>query len=118
MKRFSVLFLLFALGCSKKDEIAPLISVTSPTDNQIFAAGQTVNIKATVTDNEGIHMIHVIAIDNSGGHWVHSEEHVDGKTFEINKSFVTNPGKTYTITIDAIDHDENTTTKEIIISSN
>jgi len=118
MKKVYVLLLVFAFACKKKDEIAPNISITSPNENQVFSAGQTVVIKATVTDNEGIHMIHVIAVDNTGGHWVHSEEHVDGKTFEINKTFVTNPGKTYTITIDAIDHDENITTKELICSSN
>jgi hypothetical protein len=119
MNRPLFLLLIFSLfGCSKKDEIAPMISITSPEQNQVFSTGQTVTVRATITDNEGIHMIHVIAVDNTGGHWIHSEEHVDGKIYEITKSFITNPGKTYTITIDATDHDDNTVAKEIIISSN
>jgi hypothetical protein len=118
MKILPVLVLVFVFGCKKHDEIAPEISVTSPQQNQVFSSGQTVTIKATITDNEGLHMIHVIAVDNTGGHWVHSEDHVDGKTFQVNKSFVTNPGKTYTITIDATDHNENAATKEIIVSAN
>ena len=56
-------------------------------------------------------MVHVIAIDNNGGHWVHSEDHVDGKSFQVNKTFVTNPDNTYTITIEDTDHDDNTAFK-------
>jgi len=62
-------------------------------------------------------MVHVIAVDNMGGHWVHSEEHVDGKSYEVTKSFVTNPATTYTITIDAADHDENIATKILTVSA-
>jgi len=118
MRRFASVILFFVASCGKKDEIAPVISIASPMANQVFSAGETVTIKATVTDNESLHMIHVIAIDNTGGHWVHSEEHVDGKTFDINKTFVANAGKNYTISIDATDHDENTATQEIKVSSN
>lgn len=118
MKRLSPLFLFFAFACKKSDVVAPEIVVTSPQQNQVFTSGQTVMIKATVTDNEGLHMVHVIAIDNTGGHWVHSEDHVDGKSFDVNKTFIISPGKIYTITIDATDHDENTTQKEIIVSAN
>lgn len=118
MKRFVPVILFFVAACTKKDEIAPVITIASPVANQVFSPGQTVTIKATVTDNESLHMIHVIAVDNTGGHWVHSEEHVDGKIFEINKTFVANAGKNYTISIDATDHDENTVTQEIKISSN
>lgn len=112
------LLLVFIFGCKKADEIAPEIVVTSPQQNQVFASGQTVTIKAIVKDNVGLHMVHVIAVDNIGGHWVHSEDHIDGKSCEINKTFITNPSKTYTITIEAADHDDNTATKEIIVSSN
>jgi hypothetical protein len=114
----SVLFLFFVFGCKKSDVVPPEVVVISPQQNQAFSSGQTVTIKATVTDNVGLHMVHVIAIDNTGGHWVHSEDHVDGKSFQVNKIFVTNPGNTYTITIEATDHADNTASKEIIVSSN
>jgi hypothetical protein len=114
----SALFLFFVFGCKKPDVLPPEIVVITPQQNQTFSSGQTVTIKATVTDNVGLHMVHVIAIDNNGGHWVHSEDHVDGKSFHVNKTFVTNPGNTYTITIEATDHDDNTAFKEITVSSN
>jgi len=113
-----ILFLIFVFGCKKSDVMPPAIVVISPQPNQAFPSGQTVTIKATITDDEALHMIHVIAVDNTGGHWVHSEDHVDGKSFQVNKTFITNPGRTYTITIEATDHNDNTTLKEITVSSN
>jgi hypothetical protein len=118
MKRLSTLFLVFVVACSKPDETAPTISITSPEQKQVFATGQTITIKATIIDNNSIHIVHTIATDNSGGHWVHSEEHTDAKKFEINKTFIAISGKTYTIHIDAEDHNENITQKEITVSAN
>jgi len=118
MKRFAVVVLCFIAACTKKDEIAPVITIETPVENQVFAAGQTVTIKANITDNDGVHMIHIIAVDNTGGHWVHSEEHVDGKSFERVKTFVANAGKKYTISVDATDHDENSASKEIHVTCN
>ena len=118
MKKLFPVFLCFFCSCGKSDEIAPTITVDSPTQNQVFVAGQTITIKANVSDNEGIHMVHVIVTDNTGGHWVHSEDHPDSKSFAINKTFVASPAKTYTLQIDASDHDENAATSELTVSAN
>lgn len=119
MKRtVPILFLIFVFGCGKADVAPPEIVVISPQQNQAFPSGETVSIEATITDAEGLHTVHVIAIDNTGGHWVHSEHHVDGNSFQVNKTFVTTPGKTYTISIEATDHSDNSALKEIIIFSN
>jgi len=114
----ALLFLLLVSGCKKSDILPPEIIVVSPQQHEVFSSGQAITIKATISDNEGLHMIHVVAVDNSGGHWVHSEDHVDGKNFTVNKTFTTVPGKIYTITIEARDHDDNTASKEITVSSN
>jgi hypothetical protein len=113
-----ILFLIFVFACKKSDVVPPEIVVASPQLNQAFPSGHTITIKAATTDNVGLHMIHVIAVDNTGGHWVHSEEHVDGKNFQANKSFIANPGKIYTVAIDATDHNDNTASKEITVSGN
>lgn len=118
MKRVGVLFLVFICGCSKPDEIAPVISIKSPHQNEIFVAGQIITVKATITDNNSIHMVHTIVTDDAGGHWVHSEEHTDGKTYEVNKTFTGISGKTYTIHIDAADHNQNIAEKEMTVSAN
>lgn len=109
---------MFAIGCGKPDEIAPTITLDAPGENQVFIAGQTVTIKARVTDNEAIHMVHVIVTDNTGGHWVHSEDHPDARSFDVNKSFEASAGKIYTVHIDAADHNENSAKKEVTVSAN
>jgi hypothetical protein len=99
--------------------MVPVILLTSPTDNQVFGGGQTVNIRANITDNEGIHMVHLSVIDNTtAGHLVHTEEHPDEKTYNLNQSFVAQAGRSYTIDIDASDHNENTSKKELTVSAN
>ena len=119
MKIFCFVLIVFLTGCGKNDDIAPEISITSPTNNQVFSGGQTVNIKANVTDNEGIHMVHVSVTDNStGGHLVHTEDHPDEKAFNVNQTFVGVAGRTYTINIDATDHNENIAKKEVNVSAN
>lgn len=118
MKSLWLLVLIFTQACSKPDEIAPSITIVSPEINQVFAAGQTITIKAAITDNQGIHMVHTIVTDDDGGHWVHSEDHTDAKTFDVNKTFTAISGKSYTIHVDATDHNENHTQKEITVSCN
>jgi hypothetical protein len=118
MKMLCLLCLIFLVACSKVDETSPTILIVSPQQNDVFASGQTITIKATIMDNHSIHMVHTIVTDNSGGHWVHSEEHTDGKNYNVNKTFPALSGKTYTIHIDATDHNENITEKEITVSVN
>jgi hypothetical protein len=120
MKKVLLIFsaILF-FSCGKSDELSPVITVTSPTENQVFSGGQTVSVNATITDNEGIHTVHISVIDNStSGHLVHLEEHFDGKTYNLNKTFPVQTGRSYHIEIGAHDHANNTTTKELTVSAN
>jgi hypothetical protein len=106
-------------GCSKPDEIAPVISVETPGENQVFTGGQSITIKATISDNEGIHIVHLTVLDNTtSGHMIHFEDHFDGKTYQLNKSFTPQAGRSYTIDIDGTDHNENTTKKQLTVSAN
>src|SRR5690349_8402398 len=109
MKRLLPLSLFaILLACGKKDDVAPVIELTMPMANQTFTGGTTVQIKATITDNESIHMVHCTVTDaTTGGHMLHFEEHYDGNTFNLNQSFPTVAGRQYQIHIDATDHDDN-----------
>lgn len=119
MKGFLLILLFFCFSCGKPDLISPVITLASPQENQVFTAGQTVTVKATITDNEGIHMVHLIVLDKSNnGHMVHFEDHFDGKTYELEKTFPALAGKSFSIEIDATDHNENVTKKELTISVN
>ena len=119
MKKFLLPILVIALyGCGKSDELAPEVAVISPANNQVFQGGQTVSVKAEISDNEGIHMVHAICMDETGGHLLHFEEHLDAKTYSLNQSFPTISGRTYTLDIEATDHADNVTKKVIVVKTN
>jgi Bacterial Ig domain len=120
MKRLLPFLIIVALaGCGKSDDIAPVITMIAPTDNGPVPAGQNFNVRATITDNEGIHMVHMSVTDNStNGHVVHLEEHLDAKSYDLNQSFLPIAGRSYTIDLDVTDHGDNDTKKEIIVSAN
>jgi hypothetical protein len=119
LKMFSVLALVMLFGCKKSDTVAPAITVSSPAENQVFAGGTTVMVRATITDEHSIHMVHVAVVDNfTDGHVVHFEEHTDSKSFDVNQTFLAIAGRSYTITIEAADHGDNISTKVLTISAN
>jgi hypothetical protein len=114
---YPFLFALFVVAsCGKSDTVKPTITFLSPTDNQSFVAGQTVLIQATITDNNEIHGVHLTVTKGTTDHLIHSEEHIDAKSYTLNNSFIVQSGFTYTIEIEADDHDQNTTTVEIHVT--
>ena len=119
MKRIlPTLMIVLFFGCYK-DELPPTINITSPANNQMVPGGQLLSVVATITDNDGMHMIHLSVTDNTtGGHLVHFEEHFDGKSYHLNQSFTPQSGRNYTIDIEATDHAENVGDKSIHISAN
>ena len=118
-KWFPFALLMLAVSCGKSDELAPVITLVSPAENQAFTGGQTVTIQGTITDNEGIHMVHLQVTDlSTNGHMIHLEDHFDGKTYQLNKTFPTQAGRAYKIVVEAFDHAENTTKKEFQVSAN
>ena len=118
LKNFPLLALLLLAGCKKSDTTAPVITITSPDNNQVFAGGETVMLKATITDDQSIHMVHVTVLDNfTAGHVVHSEEHTDSKSYEVVESFLAIAGRSYTIDVEATDHGDNITTKQLTVSA-
>ena len=118
MKIYVALLLLVLSGC-KKDELAPVINVTQPSNNQQFSGGQTVSIIAAISDNDGLHMIHVSVTDNTtGGHLVHFEDHYDGRNYQLNQSFIPQAGRSYLLEIEATDHAGNVAKQNLTVSAN
>lgn len=113
MKKVFLLVLVAAglAACKKSkvaDTLAPVINVTSPSANQQFGAGATVNIIATIYDNRDLHSIHLsVTNKSSGAHLLHFEDHVDVRSYELNKSFTTGSFTTYSILVEAEDHSGN-----------
>src|SRR6266480_1072999 len=112
-KKFLIAFALIGfIDCSKNgvDNEKPVINLTTPTANQQFTAGQTINITGTVSDNDEIHEVHVIVTNKTTSTEIlHFHDHIDAKTYNIiNQSLVAAAGITYKIHVEADDHTGNT----------
>ena len=127
MKKYSIfyLFLLFLSGaCSKgsgkeKDSVNPVITLNTPTDNQVFTGGQNIVISGNVTDNKYIEEIH-IEITNlvTAQEYLHVHIHPNAGTFNFNQTFAAQAGISYRIRVIADDAATNSIAKIISVSCN
>lgn len=123
MKKFVSLVCIAALFCSCKkdagDTASPAIAVTSPSNHQSFAAGQTVTVAATITDKDEVHEVHLYVTNKAtNAEILHFEEHTDKPTYNLSKTFTVQAGVTYKIKIEASDHAENNSQVEIEVTGN
>jgi uncharacterized lipoprotein YbaY len=119
------LIALLAVAClaackkDKGDTEKPTITIMTPTANQQFTPGQVVNISATITDNDGLHEIHLFVTNKaSGADVVHMAQHVDVKTYNLNNTFTAGAGITYVLKFAATDHSGNHTESQLEVKAN
>jgi uncharacterized lipoprotein YajG len=111
-------FILLLAGC-KKDDQAPQITITSPTDNQVFTNGQVISLAGSVSDDDQIHMVHIYVTNhNSGASVLHVAEHLDAKNYTISQTFTAQSGTSYDIEVEAEDHSGNSADKKLSVSAN
>jgi len=113
---FLCLLLTFA-SCSKETN-RPQMRIISPLNNQVFSSGETVAVRGTISDDTGIHDLHMTITNTSTGtQLMHLNEHLDTQLYTLDESFVAQAGNSYTIKIEADDHDSNTTGIELVVSA-
>ena len=121
--------LIFSLACilvsscskrsGEKDYEAPVVTHTSPVNNQVYPTGQTINIQGTVTDNQSISQVHIEITDlNSGAEYLHVHIHPASKTYAYNQTFAVEPGINYKIKVIAEDPSANVSSKQVEVSCN
>ena len=59
----AALLLITVTGCKKENE-APVVTITSPDDEQEFMSGSAVTLTATATDDDELHELHVELLDH------------------------------------------------------
>jgi hypothetical protein len=119
---YTVTFIL-VISCSKssdeKDNDSPVVTITSPTDNQVFDAGATVSITGTITDNKKVSEVHVHISNNTTGNLLIDIHRNPGSaSYTINESFQTQAGIQYKIQVIAKDKSANEGRATVEISSN
>ena len=126
MFRKLILFLtslVFLASCSKKsggeDTSPPLITIVSPLNNQVFTAGQTIQITVNASDNDKVTELHIQVINKTNGNLlrlIHSFLGQANGTAE--DSFIAEAGVTYIIEVLAQDPAQNLTTSKVEVSGN
>lgn len=111
-----IAFLLW--GC-KKENAAPVITITSPTQSQTFAKGATVNVTGIATDDKALHEAAVIVTNSAGdtvlGEYptVHSQP-----SFDFSYSFQAVDSGMHHVNLVFADHDNAETEEEVMFTVN
>jgi hypothetical protein len=118
---------LFLLGaCQRHDqgwenEAYPIILPGTPTNNQVFSAGETANIVANIYDNQGgLVKVNVHIYNNVTGQLLTDIQRTpnDGKYYFLDESLQVQAGTQYKIEIVAINKDSRQAKETVLISAN
>lgn len=111
-------------GCSKKenkeeDVEPPVVMIITPTNGQIFSAGQSIQISGTITDNEYIAQVHLHIYNNQSGVKL-LDEHIypAAATANFDRSVTAVAGTEYRIEVNAIDKWVNEGRAKLIVVCN
>mgnify|MGYP003507227837 CR=1 FL=1 len=118
-----LLLVILLPACSKnekvKDNELPVVTITSPNNNQVFSAGETVNITGTLSDNQKLTEVHVHISNNSTGTLlIDIHRNPGAPTYSLNESFLTQAGINYKIQVIAKDNSANENRSTVEITSN
>jgi hypothetical protein len=104
-----ILLLIFVAGCSKdpataSDTTAPIITLNSPSANQVFTPGQPININGSISDNNYIAEVHIhVSNTNTGALLMDVHLYPASSTATFNQSLTAVAGVNYKIQIIAKD---------------
>jgi hypothetical protein len=110
MKRFYILLIICIAGsCTKNngsasDKELPVIQLLLPANNQVFTAGQPVNINGLITDNGKLAEVHVHIYNNGTGQLlIDINRFPDTGSYTLDETFQSVAGIQYKIQLVAID---------------
>jgi hypothetical protein len=138
---FSTTVVLFALACSKgssssnndsgggyhgpappNDTIAPVLTVNTPTSNQVFTSGSIINVTGRITDDLGLYLGNIRITNDANGALLKEQQYeihyVLGYDFNISYTTNVTVPSDYTVTVFFEDHGFNTATKSVKVKVN
>ena len=116
--------LVFLASCSKKsgdtkDTSPPVITVVSPQNNQVFTAGQTIQITVDASDDDKVSELHIEVKNKTTGNLLRLVHSFPGQAnATVQDSFGAEAGVTYNIEITGKDPAQNLTNKKVEVSGN
>jgi hypothetical protein len=110
------------VACSKgsdKDNDAPVLTLNTPVNNQVYTSGQSIMISGQAADNKFINQIHVVITNlSTGTEYLHVHIHPNSSSFTFNQPYTPQAGIAYKIEVIADDASTNSTTKSVQVSCN
>lgn len=104
------------------DVTAPGVEITTPTADQVFVSGNTINITGRLTDDYGLYQGSIKIINDATGAVLKDQLYeIHGlKLYDYSLSYATSvtAAANYTITVSFEDHGLNRTTKSVKVKVN
>lgn len=116
--------LLLFISCSKdkdkdKDYDPPVLTLNTPINNQVYAAGQNIMVSGNASDNKYINQIHVVITNLATGlEYQHVHIHPNSSSFTFNQPYTAQAGITYKIDVIVDDASTNSVSKSVQVSCN
>lgn len=110
-----------SLACSKSstqdpDREAPVVTISSLSDEQVFTGPQTISIRGTVTDNRYIREIHIeISDSDTGTEYLHVHIHPATSSYNYDQPYLITAGKNYRIRVIGDDAQSNSSVRSVNI---
>ena len=125
MKRTFLLYVLFLfISCSKnsgkdQDYDAPVLTLNTPLNNQVYTSGQNIMISGQATDNKFINQIHIVITNLvTGTEYLHVHIHPNSSSFAFTQSYTAQAGISYKIDVIVDDASANSSAKSVQVSCN
>lgn len=119
---FFFLCSLIVVSCSKKDsgdKEAPVVTILSPSNNQSFTPGQTIQVEGRATDNEKITEFHIHITHKTTGALLRDIHAYPGQaTGTTSYSFAAEAGMGYKIELVAKDPAQNSGSAAVTVTVN
>lgn len=104
------------------DVTAPEVSIFTPTVNQVFSNGSTINITGRITDDFGLYRGTIRVVnDKNGSVLLNQPYEIHGLllyNFNINHTASVTAASDYTVTVTFEDHGSNSATKSVKVRVN
>lgn len=107
---------------SPNDTIAPVVTINTPANNQVFNSGNIINVSGRVTDDLGLYRGNVRITNDANGSLLKEQLYeihgVIGYNFAVSYTANVAVPSDYTVTVSFQDHGLNTTARSVKVKVN
>jgi DNA/RNA endonuclease YhcR with UshA esterase domain len=104
------------------DTTAPVLTINTPTANQIFTTGNAITISGNVSDDYGLYQGYIRITNDANGFELRKQAYeihgIKSYNFSLSYTPVVSVVSDYTVTVSFEDHGTNVTTKSVKVKIN